>query len=101
MAPAGAGSTAAPDVNLPPPTAVLSQEEEPTPTTPEGEQQETIPEEEVLVPGVEEETPAEPPTESEEATGFLPVTGFAIVALSALGLCLLAAGLALRPTPRP
>jgi hypothetical protein len=71
-----------------------------TPTTPEGEEQ----------PPAEQPDGEQAPTEEngetfgggqgggEEATGGLPQTGFEVVALTSIGLGLLLAGAALRPT---
>jgi hypothetical protein len=84
----------------PAPPAEASQDE--TPTTPEGEEQpapEEQPDGEQAPTGEEESvTGGEGVAGGGEAGGGLPQTGFEVAALTSIGLGLLLAGAALRPT---
>jgi hypothetical protein len=109
VAPKVSPDPAAAELNAsPPPEAQATQE--PTPTTPEGEQQpgeeqppttteeQPSPDEGTTVPADEQPTGA---AEGAEAGGgFLPSTGLQIAALSILGLGLLLAGVTLKPRRR-
>jgi len=112
VAPESAGDAGADRAEGAGPRAVASQEPEPTPTTPEGEEQpgeeqpppEEQPEEqppgdeEIVPPGDDQATGGEESAGADEsALGFLPSTGLEIGALAALGAGLLLAGIALRP----
>lgn len=101
VAPGDAGTGLVPDGGGAPGAEAA---QEPTPTTPGGEEQ--PPDEE---PPVDEQPPGEEggtvnPPEGDAGTGegstggFLPSTGLEVAALAAIGLGLLMAGVALRPT---
>lgn len=95
VAPGDAGTGLVPDGGGAPGAEAA---QEPTPTTPGGEEQ--PPDEE---PPGEEGGPVNPPegdagTGGGSAGGFLPSTGLEVAALAAIGLGLLMAGVALRPT---
>jgi outer membrane biosynthesis protein TonB len=110
VAPQASSDAATAELNESPPEGQAAQE--PTPTTPEGEQQpgQQQPGEEQPPPTEEQPPPEEGPTTPTEEQpsgaaegaadpggGFLPSTGLRIAALVVLGLGLLLAGVTLRP----
>ena len=92
----GGGAVAVPQAAAP--DAGAAQDE--TPTTPGGEEQPPAEQPDGEQPPSQEPTTAPPPEEGVggESTGGLPETGWQAFALASIGLGLLLAGAALRPT---